>query len=659
MIHDYRELLTAPARARMLPEQILTRLTELEAAYPEIANASHPSAVVAEARRGVAECLGLAAIPRTESAEWQVLAELPGEGFTIEKGTFEAVPGLVVPAHVYRPSGAGPHPGVVHSLGHWMENARLEPDIQRYNARLARAGMLVLAYDTLGQGERRIGWHQHGQLAPLLVGFTSLGVMVTETLAALDLLAARDDVDAARLGVTGASGGGFVSTFAAAVDRRIAAAAICCILNTHLGQVRDAALGTGWDGWVDLCNQVPRLAATASMGLVLGCAAPSRVAVVHAVDDPPFPIAGARAVVREAAAVYEALGGRGRADLVEVSGGHGLHPAMRDAAAAALASAFGLPAPGVEAPLALLQSPYAVTHDVARAEEWLAQTHVRDPARLPGESLPANVDTNSVIVALARARAVRLRRGRQPSLAQLRALLEPQVAPDGVRGVVTNHVVLGEGFGQRLALDVAAGVTLDAVFLLPSEWTDVTPGVLIALDERGKAGALASAGVASARARGWAVLAADVRGTGESAAGEFELATATWMLDRDLLASRVDDTLALVQWLSERYSTGQQINARRIAIWGPEAFGLIALLAAALDERVAGAAGGPFAQSLEELLVESPAITPMAFSFAALETFDLDDLARLGRPRQLHVVGRAGDSAAAVGGLLDALEASA
>jgi alpha-beta hydrolase superfamily lysophospholipase len=155
------------------------------------------------------------------------------------------------------------------------------------------------------------------------------------------------------------------------------------------------------------------------------------------------------------------------------------------------------------------------------------------------------------------------------------------------------------------------------------------------------------------------VLAPDVRGTGESAAGEFELATAAWMLDRDLLASRVDDTLALVQWLSERYSTGQQINARRIAIWGPEAFGLIALLAAALDDRVAGAAGGPFAESLEELLVESPAITPMAFPFAALETFDLDDLARLGRPRQLHVVGRAGDSAAVVGGLLDALEATA
>jgi dienelactone hydrolase len=659
VIHDYRELLTTPPRSAMLPELILARLRELEAGYPEIASAPDPQAAVAGVRTGVAACLGLAAIPRAGALEWEVVEELPADGYTIENGVFVAIPGLIVPAHVYRPSAPGPHPGIVHSLGHWMENARLEADVQRYNAQLARAGMLVLAYDTLGQGERRIGWHQHGQLAPLLAGFTSLGVMVAETMAALDLLAARDDVDAARLGVTGASGGGFVSTFVAALDRRVAAAAICCILNTHVGQVRDAALGTGWDGWVDLCNQVPRLAATASMGMVLGAAAPGRVTVVHAIDDPPFPIAGARTVVQDAAAVYDALGAVGHPRLVEVSGGHGLHAQMRAAAASGLAEAFGLPAPGAEAPVALLASPYAVTHDVARADPPLAQTHVRDPSRLPGEALAANIDTNAVLVAIARARAERLRHGREPSLARLTALFEPRVAPAGVRGVVSNHVVLAEGFGQRLALDVAAGVTLDAVFLLPSEWSDATPGVLIALDERGKAGALASAGVASARARGWAVLAPDLRGTGESAAGEFELATAAWLLDRDLLASRVDDVLALVQWLSERYSTGQQINARRIAVWGPEAFGLVALLAAVLDERIAGAASGPFAGSLEELLVESPAITPMAFPFAALETFDLADLTRLGLPRRLHVVGRRGDGAAVVGSLLDALEASA
>jgi dienelactone hydrolase len=656
--HDYRELLTAPPRARMLPDLVLARLGELEAGYPDIGLVADPADTVASARSGIASCLGLEAIPRAEVA-WRGLGDRGAEGYAIEKGAFEAVPGLVVPAHIYRPAGPGPHPAVVHSLGHWMENARLDPDIQRFNARLARAGILVLAYDPLGQGERRVGWHQHGQLAPLLAGFTSLGVMVAETLVALDLLAARDDVDAGRLGLTGASGGGFVSTFAAAVDTRVAAAAICCILNTHAGQVRDAALGTGWDGWVDLCNQVPRLAATASMGMVLGAAAPSRVTVVHAIDDPPFPIAGARAVVEEAARVYEALGAGGHARLVEISGGHGLHPAMRDAAAAALAEAFGLEPPGAEAPVELLDAPYAVTHEVARADAALAQTHVRDPRRLPGESLNANADTNRVLVRLARERAVQLRQGREPTRADLRALLGASPAPTGVRGVVTNHVALANGFGQRLTLDVAPGVTLDAVLLLPAEWDDAARGVLVALDESGKAHALASPAVASARRLGWAVLAPDLRGTGESAAGEFELATAAWMLDRDLLAMRVDDALAAVQWLSERYSTGQQIAARRIALWGSGAFGLIALLAATLDERVAGAASGPFAESLEGLLVENAAVTPMAFPFAALETFDLADLVRLCRPRPLHVAGPTSDPAAIVDALLGVVEAAA
>ena len=121
--------------------------------------------------------------------------------------------------------------------------------------------------------------------------------------------------------------------------------------------MRDAAFGTGWDGWVDLCNQVPRLAATASMGMVLGAAAPGRVTVVHAIDDPPFPIAGARAVVGEAARIYEALGAGGRARLVEITGGHGLHAAMRDAATSALAEAFALDPPGAEAPVELLGRP--------------------------------------------------------------------------------------------------------------------------------------------------------------------------------------------------------------------------------------------------------------------------------------------------------------
>jgi cephalosporin-C deacetylase-like acetyl esterase len=609
----------------MLPAAVLARAALLEATTGTPADAADPAVAIAALRSRVAWCLGLDRIPRAH-VSFTCLRELAGDGYTVEVGTFEAVPGLPVPAHIYRPDGPGPHPAVVHAPGHWMENARLEPALQTFNVGLARGGMVVLCYDPIGQGERRVGWHTHGQLAPLLAGFTSLGVMVTETRGALDVLAARGDVDSDRLAVTGASGGGFVSTFTAVVDERIAAACICCILNAHLSQLRDAAYGTGWDGWADLCNQVPRLAATANMGVVLGAAAPRSVTVVHAVDDPPFPIEGARRVVADAAAVYRAVGASSPR-LIEIEGGHGLHPAMRDRARRALCEAVGLPEPPAETAFPMLASAWPVTHDVARAGS--PQSMARPAGRLPGEALAADHDTNPVVTGLAREVAVSLRRVRRTAGDRLIALRAP--APQ-VR--VQNHVPLADGgYAQRLEIVVEPQIVLDAVLVLPESWADVAPGVLVTVDEGGKVAALSGPSAALAAERGWAVLAADLRGTGESAASEFELATATWLLDRDLLADRVHDLRSCVRVLSERYSTGQQIDKRRIVVHGAGAFGLIALLACAVDADIAGAASTGFVASLEDLLVESPRITPMVYPFRALEAYDIDDLVALAAPR--------------------------
>jgi cephalosporin-C deacetylase-like acetyl esterase len=632
------ELLTTPPRAGMVPAFILSRAEQLATRTADPSGSATPESRELLKRR-LRDALGLDRIPTADGCELR--GSIRRNGHVIEKLVYEATPGLLVPAHLYIPDGPGPHPAVVHAPGHVMENAKLEPTLQRLNAHLANNGIAVLCYDTLGQGERRIGWHQHGQLAPLLVGFTSLGLMVRDSLAGLDLLAARDDVDATRLGMTGTSGGGYSTIFAAALDERIAAASIACIVNTHASSMRVAAFGTGWDGWIDLCNQVPGLCAAGTMGEILACAAPRALQIVHARNDPPFPVEGAREVAQEVGRLYAAEGAPEAFSYVDVPGGHGLHPAVRQAVGTFLIGALRGTSPSPERDMELLDAPWEVTHNVARSERPQRR---RDGASDAGACLPEPVDSNAPVVELARRLAAELRTRRAPLSADaLARVLGLFPARGTLRPTVTNHITVPGGFAQRLTITPEPEVALDAVMLLPDEWSDALPPVFVMIDEGGKSQALTCPEVARARERGWAVLLPDLRGTGESAASEFEVATAAWMLDRDLLNQRVWDVLRVVDYLSERYSSSQQIDKGRIVVWGADAFGLVAVLAAALDPRIA-AAGATGLGSLEELLVRDSSVTPMAYRHALLEHLDVDELVRLVSPRPA-AVGVAADRA--------------
>lgn len=211
MTEGIAELLVRAPRAGMIPEFVDRRTAELEHRHASCA----PEAWLerrAQLREAVSRCIGEEQIPRSAAAVRHV-GEIRRPSYTIQKLVFEALPGLPVPALLYMPQHrSGPIPAVVHAPGHWMENAKLEPDLQRVNTWLARSGVAVLCYDPLGQGERRVGWHQHGQLGTLLTGFTTLGAMVTESRRALDVLADLPAIDAQRLGHIGASGGGLTGS---------------------------------------------------------------------------------------------------------------------------------------------------------------------------------------------------------------------------------------------------------------------------------------------------------------------------------------------------------------------------------------------------------------------------------------------------------------
>src|SRR5262249_26281138 len=102
-------------------------------------------------------------------------------------------------------------------------------------------GYLVLPFDTMGQGQRpnypqpgglltRLGSADQEHTVPgrqlLLAGETATGMQLWDAIRSLDVLAARPEVDPQRLASTGQSGGGTLTMMLAAVDDRLACAAV-------------------------------------------------------------------------------------------------------------------------------------------------------------------------------------------------------------------------------------------------------------------------------------------------------------------------------------------------------------------------------------------------------------------------------------------------
>jgi len=172
--------------------------------------------------------------------------------YRIEKVVFESRPGLLVTGNLYVPKDRkGPMPGVVGTCGHSL-NGKAETAYQSFCQALARMGYVVLIYDPIGQGERfqfikdegakglksRYGGSvsEHIQCGnqQALVGEFFGAWRAWDGVRALDYLLSRPEVDPQRVGVTGNSGGGTMTTWLAGVDSRWAMAAPSCFVTTFL-----------------------------------------------------------------------------------------------------------------------------------------------------------------------------------------------------------------------------------------------------------------------------------------------------------------------------------------------------------------------------------------------------------------------------------------
>jgi cephalosporin-C deacetylase-like acetyl esterase len=175
----------------------------------------------------------------------KVTGSIQADGFVIEKVIYESLPGYFVTANVYRPSRPGRYPGVLFQAGHTQEG-KSEPQLLAAN--LALKGFVSLSFDPVGQGEREqtydpqlkapaAGWsvmeHVHAEAQGNLIGEGVARYFIWDAKRSLDYLVSRPDVDPARVGAAGCSGGGALTAFIGALDTRLKAVIPACFPNSY------------------------------------------------------------------------------------------------------------------------------------------------------------------------------------------------------------------------------------------------------------------------------------------------------------------------------------------------------------------------------------------------------------------------------------------
>jgi hypothetical protein len=184
-------------------------------------------------------------------------------------------------ANAYVPDGPGKRPAILNVHGHWR-GAKQDPTVQARCIGAAKLGFFVLVVDAFGAGERAVGkalGEYHGGLtgATLLpVGLPLSGLQVYENMRAVDYLLTRPEVDGARIGITGASGGGNQSMYAGGWDERLKAVVPVCSVGNYA-----TYLGIG----CCICELVPGAIRFTEEWGVLGLVAPRGLMIANATQD--------------------------------------------------------------------------------------------------------------------------------------------------------------------------------------------------------------------------------------------------------------------------------------------------------------------------------------------------------------------------------------
>jgi hypothetical protein len=219
--------------------------------------------------------------------------------------------------------------GVHASIGDAICHERLDYDRGRgmFAVQSVKEGYVTVAIEQRGMGERkavntlvrRVSYPEgelcyYEAMTAITLGRTLIGERCWDTSKTIDLLENFPECDLDKIVITGNSGGGTASYYAACYDERIKISVPSCAFCTYGDSILKYFHCS--------CNYLPSAHKYFDMQDLACLIAPRRLAIVSGKYDTAFKIEGVLRGFETVKKIYEAAGAKGNASLTETETGH-------------------------------------------------------------------------------------------------------------------------------------------------------------------------------------------------------------------------------------------------------------------------------------------------------------------------------------------------
>ncbi|MBQ3075059.1 MAG: acetylxylan esterase [Clostridia bacterium] len=264
----------------------------------------------------------------------EIEEEVQMDGYRRIRFTFESEKGAVVPCYLLVPDDAGEkkYPIAITMQGHSSgfhnsvgipkseKDAEYQQDRGMFGVQAVRHGFVSLCLEQRGMGESISEFQKdkekpkkciHTAMTALALGRTILGERVWDISRAIDVLEGMKDLglDTDKILITGNSGGGTISFYAACYDERIKFSAPSCAFCSYLTSILNVPHCS--------CNYIPGILDWFEMEDLSCLIAPRPFTVIAGQGDKIFPIEGVRDSFKVVQEIYQAAGAPDACRMVE------------------------------------------------------------------------------------------------------------------------------------------------------------------------------------------------------------------------------------------------------------------------------------------------------------------------------------------------------